>query len=85
MTADERIFEQKKANLIMDLIDSNFYDRMYDAFKIMTFDSLDAVDAFVDKALKEQQEQKHQIRLYYDKKIGIDSEENCENDDEEGS
>lgn len=83
MTADERIFEQKKANLIMDLMDSNFYDRMYDAFKTLTFDSLDALDTFVDKALKEQQEQKHQIRLYYDKKIGIDSEEDCDEEEED--
>jgi len=83
MTEDERIFEQKKANLIMDLMDSNFYDRMYDAFKTLTFDSLDALDTFVDKALKEQQEQKHQIRLYYDKKIGIDSEEDCDEEEED--
>lgn len=83
MTEDERIFEQKKANLIMDLMDSNFYDRMYDAFKNMTFDSLDAVDTFVDKALQEHYEQKHQIRLYYDKKIGRDSEEDCEEDEDD--
>lgn len=81
MTEDERIFEKKKANLIMNLMDSNFFDRMYDEFKTMSFDSLDALDAFVDKALKEHYDQKHQIRSYYDEKIGIDSEEDYEDED----
>jgi len=83
MTEDERSFEKKKANLIMELMDSNFFDRMYDEFKTMSFDSLDALDAFVDKSLKEHNDQKHQIKLYYDKKIGIDSEEDCEDEEED--
>lgn len=86
MTKDERTFiKKKKANLIMDLMDSNFYDRMRDALKTRSFESLDALDDFVDKALKKHNEEKHQIRLYYDEKIGLDSEEEEENFDEENS
>jgi hypothetical protein len=85
MTQDERNFMKKKANLILNLMDSNFFDKMYDELKTRQFDSLDALDSFVNKALSEYIEQKQQIRLYYDEKIGPDPEEDEENFDEDDS
>jgi len=86
MTQDERNFMKKKANLILSLMDSNFFDQMYDELKTRQFDSLDALDSFVDKALSEHNEQKKRIRLYYDEKIGPDPEEDEEEDfDEDNS
>lgn len=80
MTKEEKSFAGKKLSLILNLMDSNFFDRMYDEMKKRSFDSLDALDEFVDRALRKHHDEKDQIQEYYEKKYLNDS---VDDDDEE--
>lgn len=86
MTREEKVFMQNKLSLILNLMSENFFERMYDEMKTKSFDSLDALDDFVDKALRKHYNEKDQIKEYYEKKYlndPVDDDEDEEDFDEE--
>lgn len=83
MTKAEKRFAKKKLSLILNLMSENFFERMYDEMKTKSFESLDALDEFVDRALRKHYDEKDQIEAYYKNKYWSDSEDDDEDDEDE--
>lgn len=83
MAKDEKRFAEKKLSLILNLMSENFFERMYDEMKTKSFESLDALDEFVDKALRKHYDEKDQIKEYYEKKYFNEPVDDDDTEDEE--
>jgi len=83
MAKDEKRFAEKKLSLILNLMSENFFERMHDDMKTKSFESLDALDEFVDKALRKHYDEKDQVKAYYENKYWSDSEDDDEDEDYE--
>ncbi len=69
MTDDEITFEKQKANLIIDCADDNFEHMIYEELSSGKYKTIEEVDAFVDKELKDHLTRRKLIKEYFNNKI----------------
>ena len=81
MTKEEIKFEKRKANLIIDCLYEGLFDLVYHEIQSDQYTSLDAVDSYVDKQLKQYDTAVKQVKEFYEARFG--DEEEIDEDEEE--
>lgn len=66
---DEEFYLKAKRGFLTAMIQRRFEDNMYEYFSKHDFDTIEELDAFLDKELKRYYSDTDAVRSYYDSKL----------------